>query len=259
LVEERLSAHGQPVAISGVVSIFALVLALVLGVGAGTVTTIAGFGGGMLLALALATWLGPAAALVVAAPALGIGHIHRAYLYRDDVDAKVARRFAVGAVPGAIVGGLLAASVPESFLAVALALGAGLAVVQALGWIPRELGQRAVVPGAAGVGLLAASCGGGGVLLPPTLMSAGLSGRTFVATASVGALVIQAVRISTYGASGMVAWWHVPLMGAVALGALGGNLVGRRVADRLDERWMTHATRATLGVAVGLGLWNLIA
>src|SRR5690606_19618505 len=103
---------------------------------------------GLLLALALAPVLGPTAALVVAAPALAVGHVHRALSYREHVDVPVARRFIVGAVPGSIAGAWLAASVPESGVALALLLATALALAQALGWIPTRLGQRALIPGA---------------------------------------------------------------------------------------------------------------
>lgn len=236
-----------------------LLLAVLLGVGAGVLNTITGFGGGLLLTLVLAPLLGPSSALVVAAPALAVGHLHRALGYREHIDRKVARRFALGAMPGAIVGSLLAASVPEWVLALALLLSTSLAVAQAFGWIPSTLGHRALVPGAAGVGFLAGSCGGGGVLLPPTLMSAGLAGRSFVATAATGALAVQLVRMSTYASAGMITLGHVPQMIAVALGLIAGNHLGRPLAQRIDDAQMARATRYTLAVAIVLGVVGLFA
>lgn len=236
-----------------------LLLAASLGLAAGTLTTVAGFGGGMLLALTLAPVLGPAGALVVASPALALGHVHRAWLYREQIDIRSARGFVLGAVPGTVLGGLLAAAVPESVLAFALLFGVCLAVAQALGKIPNTLGRRALVPGGAAIGFLAASCGAGGVLLPPTLMSAGLAGRRFVATAAMGAAVIQVVRITTYAAAGMAALSHVPAMIAVGLGLIVGNMLGRRGAHHIDDRRTAILTRSTLAVAIVLGLVNAIA
>jgi uncharacterized membrane protein YfcA len=235
-----------------------LLLAVLLGVGAGVITTISGFGGGLLLTLALAPVLGPAAALAVAAPALAIGHLHRAIGYREHIDAEVARRFIVGAVPGTVLGALLAAVVPESGLAWALLLAATLAVVQALGVIPAKLGRYALIPGAGVVGFLAGSCGGGGVLLPPTLMSAGLSGRRFVATAATGAIAVQSVRIGTYASTGMIDAGQLAAMLAVALGLLGGNALGRRLALRIDDSRTAIWTRSTLAVALGLAVWGIL-
>lgn len=234
-------------------------LAVVLGLGAGILNTLSGFGGGLLLTLALAPVLGPSSALVVTAPALAIGHVHRALGYREHVDVGIARRFILGAVPGAMVGALLAASVPESIVALALLLSTALATAQALRWIPTELGRRALIPGAGAVGFLAGSCGGGGVMLPPTLMSAGLTGRRFVATAAAGALAVQVVRIATYGLAGMVALAQLPSMIAVALGLIGGNTLGRRFARHIDDDRMAALTRSTLAVAIVLSLWGLLA
>lgn len=236
-----------------------LLLASVLGIGAGLINTISGFGGGLLLTLMLAPVLGPASALVVTAPALAVGHLHRALGYREHIDRAVARRFILGAVPGAIAGSLLAASVPESVLAFALLLSTGLAIAQALGWIPSTLGRRALLPGAMGIGLLAGSCGGGGVLLPPTLMSAGVSGRRFVATAATGALAVQLVRMSTYATAGMITLEHAPQMLAVALGLIAGNALGRRVARRIDDLRLTICTRWTLAVSIVMGFVGLFA
>jgi uncharacterized membrane protein YfcA len=154
---------------------------------------------------------------------------------------------------------LLAASVPDSGLAIALLLSTSLAVAQAFGWIPSKLGRDALIPGASAVGFLAGSCGGGGVLLPPTLMSAGLSGRRFVATAATGALAVQLVRIATYGSTGMMTFEHVPLMLAVALGLIAGNTLGRRFAHRIDDARTAWCTRATLVVAIMLSVWGMLA
>lgn len=233
--------------------------ALVLGVAAGTITTVAGFGGGMVLTLALAALLGPGPALVVAAPALAVGHAHRCWVYRREIDSVLARRFALAAAPGAVIGALLVAWVPESLLDLALVLAVILAVVQACGWIPRELGRRALAPGAFGVGFLAGSCGAGGVLLAPTLMSAGLAGRRFVATASVGALVIQLVRLATYGAAGLVGGQQLPLMLVAGVGLIAGNALGRRAALRLDEARTTLCTRAVLVIAIALAAYGALA
>ena len=234
-------------------------IAVLVGLAAGALTTVAGFGGGLLVSLALVPLLGPVDALVVAAPALALGHLHRALAYRDQIDAEIARRFVLGAAPGALLGALVLAWVPASVAGWALVLGAGLATAQARGWISVELGQRAVIPGAVGVGFLASSAGAGGVLLPPTLMAAGLAGRRFVATAAAGAVAVQVVRVGGYVLADMVTLAHVPAMIAVALGQFPGNQLGRRLAARLDDRGTARWTRAALAGAIALGVVGLLA
>ena len=68
--------------------------------------SLTGFGGGMLLSLALAPWLGPASALAVSSPALALGHLHRVHVYRPLIDREITRRFALAAGPAAVAGGL---------------------------------------------------------------------------------------------------------------------------------------------------------
>jgi uncharacterized membrane protein YfcA len=240
-------------------AMLALLLAALLGTGAGVLNTISGFGGGLLLTLVLATLLGPTSALVVAAPALAVWHLHRALGYREHINRAVALPFIVAAVPSAVIGSLLAASVPEWMIALALLVSTCMGVAQAFKWIPTELGARALMPGAGAIGFLAGSCGGGGPLLPPTLMSAGLSGRSFVATAAVSTLAIQLVRVGTYASTGMLTRELVPRMIAVALGLIVGNALGRRVARHVDDADMELCTRITLAVAIVLGVWGLFA
>ena len=93
---------------------------LFLGLCAGALTTLAGQGGGLFLLLILAVLVGPKAALAITAPALLLGNLHRAVLFRKAIDRGVAARMMLGAVPGAFAGGLLAGALPEWTLQVML-------------------------------------------------------------------------------------------------------------------------------------------
>src|SRR5689334_20783752 len=103
-------------------------LMLLLGLGAGVLTTIAGQGGGLVLLLACSAIFGPHAALAVTAPALLMGNLHRAFMLRAYVDRKVALRVIAGALPGALVGGLLSGVIPSWALRVLLVGMTGLAI-----------------------------------------------------------------------------------------------------------------------------------
>src|SRR5690242_12815639 len=95
---------------------------LALGIMAGVLTTIAGQGGGLFLLLASSVIVGPHAALAITSPALLFGNLHRAILYRRFVDRRVAVPMTLGAVPGAVGGGLLAGAMPPWLLNVLLVL-----------------------------------------------------------------------------------------------------------------------------------------
>lgn len=236
-----------------------LVALLAVGLVAATLTTVAGFGGGMILALVLSLRFGPQQALALTAPTLAVGHVHRVILYRREVDGPVAWRFVAGAVPGALVGATLAMAIPDAVLTWMLVGGAVLGVLHVLGALPERLGQRVIVPGGATIGLLASTSGGGGPLLPPVLLSSGVHGRGFVATAAVGALAIHATRIVVYATGG---WLGLPALAAVLvlmLGLLGGNLLGARIASHLSDDHQGHVTRVAMVAVLGLALVQAVA
>jgi uncharacterized membrane protein YfcA len=228
-----------------------------LGLLAGTLTTLAGLGGGMLLVLALSVLVGPAAALAATAPALLAGNLQRLWMLRAAIDRRVARAFVVGALPGAFAGGLLAVSVPEVVLSVLMVTMVGFAIGSALGWWRIRVPVSSITPAGAAIGGLTATSGGAGLLAAPLLLSAGLSGETYVATSAVAAASMHLGRIAAYGLGGLFS--ADVLRHALVLGAtiLAGNLIGRRLRTHLSEpttRRLEIATLATCAVLASLGL-----
>ena len=89
---------------------------VVLGVLAGGLTTVAGMGGGVMLVLALSLVASPVEALAITSPALLVGNLHRVAVGRRAIDRAVARPFVLGALPGSLLGGLVAVAVPPALL-----------------------------------------------------------------------------------------------------------------------------------------------
>jgi uncharacterized membrane protein YfcA len=116
------------------------------------------------------------------------------------------------------------------------------------------VGVRALVPGFFTVGVLTASTGAGAVVASPLLFSAGLSGRRYVVTSSVGATSMHVVRIATYSASLLMGPIELVLGLGLALFVALGNLVGGRVATWLDDRTSDTITRIVLAFVVVLGV-----
>jgi len=209
---------------------------IVLSLLAGALTTVAGMGGGLVLLLGLSFFIDPLVALATTGPALLIGNLHRVALYKEHVQRPLAWRLVLGAAPGALVGGLVAVSVPESmlrFALVALAMAAAAKVL--LGWrfVPPT---GALVPGGAALGFVTATSGGGGLISGPLLLASGLSGRPYVATGAVVATTVHVFRLAGYGAGGMLSWriLAMGLLGAICITA--GNLLGERLRGVIPER-----------------------
>jgi uncharacterized protein len=226
-----------------------------LGVVSGALTTMAGLGGGILLLLALSLVWGPTAALATTAPALLLSNLHRFWMFRRDLDRRVSFAFVAGALPGSVVGGALAARVPEVLLAWLMVGMTALAVTRALGlwkWQPRS---SVLLPAGAGIGVLTGTSGGAGVLVAPLLMASGLTGQAYIATAALCAVAMHTGRVLAYGAGGLVTG-ETLVRTAVLTGALLlGNLAGKHLRLRLlDDKRAQRLEMGTLIVAVGLGL-----
>lgn len=218
-----------------------------LGVVAGALTTLAGVGGGMLLVIALSLFVSPAVALASTAPALFLSNAHRWWLFRRRVDPSVIRPIVLGAVPGSVIGALLVVALPTWLLRGLMVAGVLLAVGKSLGWFSLRLSPRAVTLGAFGVGMVAATSGGAGLLVSPLLLAAGLTGEAYVASTAVAGVSMHAGRIVGYGIGGLFGPRVLMTASILAASLVLGNLVGRRVRAEIGTK---HAARIELGTLV---------
>lgn len=220
-----------------------LALLVPFGIIAGFVTTAFGAGGGLLMVIGLSFFFDVPTVLAVTAPALLVGNLARAYKMRGDIHMRSAWTLIAGAVPGVVLGAYVLVVVPETALRVLLAGGVSLYVVVGL---TRELaGMRkpafmlnAPMLAGAGVatGVVAASIGGGGIVVAPALRSRNLERETFVATTAVVGAVIHISRVAGYGALGLNALPVLVGAGFLAVAVLFGNGIGHKVLDRLEPK-----------------------
>lgn len=226
------------------------VIALLLGgLGAGALSTVTGMGGGILLVVVLSLALGPHAALATTAPALLAGNLHRLWIYRRALDRRVAGIFVAGALPGALLGGLLSAGMPERALSWILLAVTGFALARAAGLADFRPPAVAYFPVAFGAGALAASSGAG-ILVSPMLVAGGLTGEALIATGSAAASVMHVGRIAGYGLAGLFGGAALGVSFLLGSGILAGNASGRRIRDRIGEAWCMRATYAVLVISV---------
>lgn len=225
-----------------------------LGVLAGILTTIAGLGGGILLQVALSLALGPRDALAITAPALLVGNLHRALLYRASIDRGVARSFVLGALPGSVVGGLAAVVLPAWVMQGLLVTMAALAVSRHFGWWRWRPPAAVMTPVAAGIGAVSATSGGAGLLVSPLMLSAGLTGERYVSTVAVGAVAMHVGRFAAYSAGGMVSGRTLGLAAALTAAILVGNTLGARLRAHIPPAAAPRIELGVLGVATALAL-----
>ncbi len=234
-----------------------IALLLVLGLAAGSVTTIAGIGGGMLLLLVLALVTDPATALAVTAPALFLGNVHRLVMFRRSIDKKVVSRFVLGALPGAILGAVFAASVPPDFIRWSLTAMVAISLFTAWRMPHFRLKRQLMLPAGAVIGGLTGTSGGAGILTAPVLLSMRLSGEAFVATMSACVCVMHVGRLIGYGAAGLMTPAVLADSAVIAVAILGGNLCGKKLrpfTQRLPGRTLEYSVLVACATFAVVGL-----
>jgi uncharacterized membrane protein YfcA len=228
-----------------------------LGLAAGVLTTLAGQGGGLFLLLVCSVLVGPHEALAITAPALLLGNLHRALLFRRFLDRSIAARVIVGAVPGSFIGGLLAGAMPAWVIHVMLVGLTALTIARALRWLRFDVPRWALAPAGLLVGGMTGTSGGAGVLFAPVLLSAGLSGSAYIATLSTIALATHAGRVVAYASNGVFTRNLVLPIAVIALAIFAGNALGERVRARLSARVTSRLEYGVLVVCVGISLAGL--
>lgn len=228
------------------------------GILAGVLTSMAGLGGGILLLLGLSAVWPPAVALATTAPAMLLSNFHRLWMLRTEVDRSIAKGFAWGAIPGSFAGGLLVSKTPDVVLRWLMVAMTALAMGRALklyDWRPRAW---AMVPAGAGIGAISAAVGGAGLLVGPLFLSAGLTGKRFVATIAAAAVALHVGRVVAYGFGGLMTQQTLTYAVVLTGSLMVGNVVGLGMRDRvLNDARAQRLEFAALLVCVGLSLFGV--
>lgn len=240
----------------------ALVLALLAaaGLAAGVASGLFGIGGGVLMVPAT-LYLVPAASfhgakaasLLVTAVSAGVGVL--AHRRAASVDFAKAAPLVVGGLVGAVLAVLLAERAPGAWLALAFSFVLALIGARlALGRDPKPrdipVARERAFLAATGVlaGVLAGALGvGGGIIMVPAMVLAGIGTHLAVGTSLVAvlsnALAGTATHLSLGYGPGLLT-----LGAALLVGALPGTYVGSKLAHRI------RADRLRRGFGVALGL-----
>jgi uncharacterized protein len=230
----------------------------VLGVLAGITTTVAGLGGGVLLLLCLGAWWDdPVRALAVSTPALMVGNLHRAVLYRRDLPWAVALPYAGWAWVGAAVGGALALQVSPVALQAALVASTAAAVVQHLGGFELRVPPRGLNAAGGVVGLLS-TAGGAGILSGPVLLSAGLTGGAYLGALSLAGVAMHVGRLGALAVGGALD--AGVLADAAVLGLLipVGNWLGSRLRVQVDDLGLRRVEVGTCALLAALSVAGVL-
>ncbi len=247
-------ANGAPV---GELVSTVLLVAFVGGFVAGMISSVIGFGGGIILIASLSTLTSPQEAIALTAPAVLLGNLHRVWLFRADLDIRALTRFIYGAVPATLAGSLLLPYLPEDGLRLAMGLFILVFVARELLQSHPTVGTSSkpwlLVAGGFANGAAASTIGGGGPLSAPLLAAFGLVRGAFIVTEAAGNAMVQFLKIVVFSASGLLTTNLLPATFATMSSISIGNRVGKRLLSTIDDALLRRLFRFAL-VVLGLRL-----
>jgi uncharacterized membrane protein YfcA len=238
-------------------------LALLAGVAfvAATVSGMSGVGGGLLLAIFIAPVVGVKAVVPTVGVAALIAHVARVWVYRERIVWRPALVMLLGAVPATIASARLYVALPADVIAVILGifLLASIPLRRFMARRDLRFGSRSLGLIGATYGFLAGTTIGGGILVIPALLGAGLAGIALLATDAVIGLSILTVKTVVFGR------FDVLTPRLLVIGCLLGlcMIPGTYFARWLILRTPLHVHIVAMEVIVALGacsfLWQALA
>jgi hypothetical protein len=221
---------------------------------ASTLAAVTGFGGAAVLLPALVAMFGVRDAIPILTVAQLIGNGSRVWFNRREVAVPVVAWFALGAVPLALLGGVLFATAPLG--ALKRLVGAFLLVMVLWRHLPRAPTWRPGVRAFALIGavfsFLSALVGSVGPLMAPLFLAHGLVKGAYIGTEALATVVMHVAKLGAYQGTALLTLRSVAVGLALGPIMIVGSFVGKRILDRLPERAFVVIIELVL---VGAGAW----
>ncbi len=214
------------------------VVVIAAALAAGTLAAVAGFGGAAIMLPILVWAFGVRDAVPLLTVAQLIGNASRAWFNRREVALPVVSWFALGAVPLAVVGGIVFATAPAPFLRRLL----GVFLLVTVAYRHTRLGREACVGlrGFLGIGaifgFLSALLGSVGPMMAPFFLTYGLLKGAYIGTEALSTVVMHVVKLGVYGGYSLLSFGT--LVTGLSIGAvlILASYIGKRILDRMPER-----------------------
>jgi len=234
-----------------------LILGGAVGVAAGGVAALAGFGIGSLLTPLLAVQSGTKLAVAAVAIPHAAGTALRFWLLRKAIDRRVLWSFGLTSAAGGLLGALLHHYAGGSALTIVFAcllIFAGVLGLTGLAQRLRFKGPAAWVAGALS-GAFGGLVGNQGGIRSAAMFGLNVPRDAFIATATAIALMVDGARLPVYlwtQGRELAGLW--PAIAALTLGVLAGTLGGARLLRKIPEPLFR---RIIAGLILALGLFML--
>jgi uncharacterized membrane protein YfcA len=239
------------------ISIWQLALIAVAATATSILGGVTGYGSGALMPLLLVPMVGPEPVVPIIAISAIITNVSRALAFRHAIDWRRVGIIAAAAIPTCVLFAwaytLLTGRGALIVIGSMLILMVGLR--RALAHRGFKCGDRGLVAGALGWGIVVGGTTGSGVILLSLLMAAGLTGAAVIATDATVSVVIGAVRLSVFGMTGVATPQVIAIALVIGISTFPGAFLARWMIARLP----LHVHTAMLDAVVAVGGVVMIA
>jgi len=220
----------------------------------GVFHTFSGFAGGVVLSIAIAPVLGVVAVVPMLSVALIISASSRIWVFRRDIDLPVYANVMLPALPGIVIGALIYTRLDPS--AISILLGAVLLFTalmrRHLERVGLSIGRVTLAAAGCAFGLISGMTIGGGLLLVPFLLGAGLRRERLAALFAGIGFALNVSKALVFAATSTLDL-HMLLLGiVVGLCTIPGTYVGYALLRATGIRVHTLYMEAFV-VLAGLG------
>lgn len=233
-------------------------LTIVVGILAGAIASVSGFGIGSLLTPLMAMSMGLHTAVAAVSVPHALGTICRFLMIRKDLDKQVFVSFGIPSAIGGLTGALLHGQSGHMVLFTVFALLlvfvgiCGLTGISERMKIPKGLSS----PSGFASGLLGGLVGNQGGIRSAALLGLDLSKSSYVATATAVALLVDVARLPVYLIhchDDLPQFWRSITIATVAvlIGTFTGKLLLEKIPDCIFKR-------SVAALILGLGIWMFI-
>ena len=213
------------------------------------ISGIIGMGGGILLLATMLSFLSHAETIPAHGAVQLVSNGTRLLVFLRHIDVRTVLRFAAGALPGSIIGGLLLVWLrkdhidsTEPYFKIAIGLYVLITTFRPIAKRPASNESAApristfpLLGGLAGV--LGLTIGAIGPLIAPAFLHAGFVKERMIATKAVCQMIIHLLKVPIFLASGLVDYTKLgQLIVVMSLMVIPGTLIGKKILKRVDER-----------------------
>ena len=227
-----------------------LLLAALAAFALAVLSSVAGFGGGVLLLPVFTAFFGLRAAIPMLTLTALASNGGRVWFNRNDIRWPLVGWFALGAVPFAVIGGFVFAYAPLAPLQKMLGVFLIAVVIwRHLGRMPTGINDHAFVAVGAASGLGSALLGAVGPFTAPFFLAYGLTRAAYIGTEAASALTMHVSKLAAYGAGDLLTSEVLAYGVALTPATIAGTWVGRRLVDRMSDRLFVIVVEVGLVVA----------